>query len=146
MSELPAAMEWTAWPLRRSLGRGAFAAAFVGATIAVVAQISGPLLAVVAALVLAFSLAPFFVPTHYRLDAEGVAVRRLQRTTRRPWSAFRSVRSGPTMCLLSPGEKRSWLDAYRGCSLLLEGNRAEVVRYAEAMVGSARAGASGERG
>jgi hypothetical protein len=126
--------------------RGALAAAVSVATVATVAHSAGAALAVVAAAVLAFSLAPFFLRTHFRLDAQGVRVTRLGRTTRKPWNAFRAVRAGDALCLLSPNEKRSWLDSYRGCALLLDGNRAEVVRYAEAMVGTQHARASGASG
>ncbi len=146
MREAPAVLEWTAWPLRRRPLRGVLAGAVSIATVAAVAHSSSAVLAVVAVLVLAFSLAPFFLPTRYRLDSQSVEITRLGHTTRNSWSKFRSVQAGDTICLLSPNEKRSWLDSYRGCSLLLDGNRAEVVRYAETMVGTPRAGASGASG
>jgi hypothetical protein len=146
MTEPPGAIEWTVWPVRRRPVRGAFGAAIALATIAIVARLSGAPLAVVAALVLFVSLSPFYVPTRHRLDAAGVEVVRLGRRTRRPWSALRSVHANDTICLLSPFEGRSWLESYRGVTLLLDGNRAAVVPYAEAMVGTARGRDGGARG
>lgn len=57
-----------------------------------------------AALLLA-SLLPFYAPTEYRLDPEGVEVRRLGHRERHPWSRFRSFRrEGNGLLLRGDGE------------------------------------------
>ncbi len=149
MSPPVSALDWTVWPLRRQPVRGGIAALVGLATIVGVALTSSSAaLTGVAVLVLAAAVAPFFAPTRHRLDADGVAITRLGVTKRRAWSAFRSVRANDAICLLSPFERRSWLENTRGCTLLLDGNREEVVAYAEAMVGAQpldAAGASGRR-
>jgi hypothetical protein len=139
MSAGESALEWTAWPLRRRPGRGVLGAAIAAGAVALVAAASSSVpFTIAGSMVLAFALAPFFVPTRHRLDPRGVTVTRLGLSTRRPWTAFQSIHASDTICLLSPFERRSWLDAYRGSTLLLDGNRGEVVAYAEAMVGAAR--------
>lgn len=136
---------WEAWPLRRSPGRGALAAAVVtGSVWGVAAWTSSPWLTAFAAVVLVVSVAPFFVRTGYRLSDEGVEVRRPWRRRSRPWNDFRGVLAGRDLVVLSPFERRTWLEAVRGETLLLEDNRGEVLEYVEEMVG--RKAGSGERG
>jgi len=93
--------------------------------------------------VLGVSVAPFFVPTRYRLGEEGVEVARPWGTRRRAWSEFRAVRSGGELVLLSPSERRSWLDNIRGTTLQLEGNRDEVLDYVRKMVGPSEGSGTG---
>lgn len=144
--EAPAALAWRAWPFRRHPGRGAFALVVCAGAVALAASASnGPLLPFVAFLFLGSTLLPFFVPTDYELSADGIRVTRLGLTTRRPWAAFRRVAADEESCLLSPFPRRHWLDATRGSTLALEGNRREVTAYAESMVGIAR-GADAESG
>ena len=88
-----------------------------------------------AAIVLAISVAPFFVPTTYRLNAQGVEVARFGRTQRRPWSVFRRTNSTSEVLQLSTLAKPGWLDPYRSTTILLDGNRSEVMDYVERMVG-----------
>lgn len=95
-------------------------------------------LTAVAILVFAFSLAPFFVPTEYTFNRQGVTVRRLGHSQTRLWRTFRSVRADEERCLLSPFAKPHFLETTRGLLLFLDGNRREVVTYAEAMVAEER--------
>ena len=94
-----------------------------------------PWLTGLAGVILGVAVAPFFVPTGYRLSSEGIEISRPWRSWRRPWTSFRAVRPGPDLVVLSPFAKRSWLDSIRGEILLLEGNGGEVLEYVEAKVG-----------
>ena len=128
-------VEWTAWPFRRRPVRGIAAAAFVVACVWGVAATTGDAwLTGLAVVVLVVSVAPFFVPTTFRLTPEGVQIRRPWRTWSRPWGDFRSVRSDRELVVLSPFVRRSWLDAIRGETLFLNENRGEVLEYVDAMV------------
>lgn len=139
---------WEAWPLRRSPGRGVLAATVVAGSIwGVATWTSSPWLTAFAAAVLAVSVAPFFVRTGYRLSEEGVEIRKPWRRHRRPWGDFRAVLAGRDLVVLSPFERRTWLEAMRGETLLLEDNRGEVLEYVEEMVGrKAGCGACGSGG
>ena len=127
---------WQAWPLRRSPGRGALAVVIVAGSVwGVSTWTASPWLTVLAAAVLGASVAPFFVRTGYRLSEEGVEIRKPWSRRRRSWEDFRAVLSGRDLVVLSPFERRTWLEAIRGETLLLEDNRGEVLEYVEAMVG-----------
>jgi hypothetical protein len=117
------------------------AAALVVGTVWGVADWTGDTwLTMFAVIVLVFAVAPFFVPTAFRLTPDGVEVRRPWRSWRRPWSDFRAVRSDRDLIVLSPFERRSWLDAIRGETLFLGENRGEVLAYVETMVGGEAGG------
>ncbi len=73
------------------------------------------------------SLAPFFLPTTYSLDDDGISVRGPFGTTRRAWSALRSHRVGAQGVLLSPFSRPSRLEGFRGIHLRFQDNRDEVM-------------------
>lgn len=128
---------WRAWPLKRRPGRGVFAAVVVvGSCWAVWEWTGSTMLTALAVAVLSVSVGSFFVPTEYRLAAEGVEVVRPWRRRIRPWSDFRTVRHGGDLIVLSPSRGRSWLDAVRGETLQVEENREEVLDYVREMVGA----------
>jgi hypothetical protein len=130
------ALSWTVWPLVRKPALGALALLCIAGAVLLVASITtGFWMPVFSGIVLAVSVAPFFLPTSYRLTPEGVEIVRLGRAERRPWSSFRRVRADDEILQLSPFLKRAWLDSFRSCTLFLDGNRREVVDYAERMVG-----------
>jgi len=139
---------WEAWPLRRSPGRGVLAAVIVAGSVwGVSTWTSNPWLTAFAVAVLGVSVAPFFVRTGYRLSDEGVEIRKPWRRRNRPWDDFRGVLAGRDLVVLSPFERRTWLEAIRGETLLLEDNRGEVLDYVEEMVGrKAGSGTGGSRG
>ena len=64
-------------------------------------------------LVLFLSLEAFFLPGHFVLDDEGVAVKKAFSNARRPWDQFRRVVMQPGQITLSPFRRRHWLDNYR---------------------------------
>jgi len=133
------ALEWTAWPLRRSPARGALGATMVaGCCLASWELTRDPAITAVALVVLGLAVGPFFVPTGYRLSAAGVEIRRPWRTRRHDWARYRAVRSNARLAVLSPLARASWLDGVRGETLFFDGNRGEVLDYVERMVGQAR--------
>lgn len=132
-----APLEWRAWPLKRRPGRGGLAAlVLVGSCWGVWVWTGSVVLTVLAVVVLWLSVGPFFVPTRYRLAADGVEVVRPGRRRVRPWTDFRTVRHGGDLIVLSPSRGGSWLDSIRGETLQVEGNREEVLDYVREMVGS----------
>lgn len=141
-------MAWEAWPLRRSPARGALGAVVVAGSVwGVSTWTSSVWMTAFAAVVLAVSVAPFFVPTGYRLSDDGVEIRKPWRRRLRPWQDFRGVLAGRDLVVLSPFERRTWLEAIRGETLLLADNRGEVLEYVEEMVGrEAGSGAGRETG
>ena len=122
-------VRWTAHPARRRPQDIFLVAAVVLVSAwAVLVTLESPLLAGLAALILVVSVAPFLLPTHYRLDDDGIEERRVFTTRRRAWSELRRVQLGPGAALVSPFARKSWRDRRRGLYLYLDGaDRDQVI-------------------
>jgi hypothetical protein len=122
-------VRWTAHPARRRPQDVFLVAAVVMVSAwAVLVALDSPFLAGLAALILVLSVAPFLVPTHYRLDDDGVEERRLWTRKRRAWSDLRRLQVGPGAALVSPFASKSWLDRTRGILLYFDGaDRDQVI-------------------
>jgi hypothetical protein len=115
-------VRWTAHPARRRPQDVFLVAAVVLVSAwAVLIALESAFLAALAAAILLLSVAPFLVPTHYRLDDDGVEERRLWSRKRRAWADLRRLQIGPGAALVSPFASRSWLDRHRGLLLYLDG-------------------------
>lgn len=129
-------LTWTAWPARERPWAAAVLVASAGVLGVLVARGTGDrVLGVAAPLFVLASLSSFLGPTTYRLTAESVEVRSLGVSRARPWSELKRMTVDRTGVFLSPFEKKSWLDAYRGIRLLFGGNRDQVVAFIEARLG-----------
>ncbi|MGE5175437.1 MAG: hypothetical protein ACM3JJ_03605 [Hyphomicrobiales bacterium] len=128
-------ISWSVWPARER----PLAAAIVVAAAIVLGVLIGKgthdrVLAVAAPVAVLLSLSSFLLPTAYRLTKESVEVRSLGVVRARPWTEMRRYVVDPGGVFLSPFEKRSWLDAYRGVRLLPGGNRDQVVAFVAARI------------
>lgn len=135
-------VRWTAHPAKRR-PQDLF---LVGAVVllsmwAVLVTLESPLLTGLAGVILLVSVAPFLVPTHYRLDDDGVEARRLWTCRRRVWRELRRVQVGRGAALVSPFARPSWLDRHRGVLLYFDGlddaGRGRVVDELRSRVGAA---------
>ncbi|HTK69303.1 MAG TPA: hypothetical protein VL857_05825 [Candidatus Eisenbacteria bacterium] len=134
------ALTWTAWPARQ---RPLAAAVLVGSAIVLGVLVAhgtqDGVLGVATPLFILVSLSSFLMPTTYRLTEDAVEVRSLGVARVRPWTEMRRMTVDQTGIFLSPFEKRSWLEAYRGVRLLFGGNRDQVVAFVEARLKSGTA-------
>lgn len=73
------------------------------------------------------AFAPALARTEVRLDARGAARRSLFGWERRSWAQVRRVEELPSALLLSPYERRHWLDATRALSLPVPPARREEI-------------------
>ena len=129
-------LAWTAHPAKRR-PQDAMLAAFVIAlaTYAVLVGLDSGWLAAIAAMMLVVAIAPFMMPTHYRLDAAGISERRLFVTRTRPWTTLRRLEVGKSAALVSPYTRPRWLDRYRGMIIYFDGGQRDAVILAlEALV------------
>src|SRR5262249_50669016 len=121
---------WRAWPARR---RPVAAAVLVAGAVVLGGLVTrgtpDRLLGIAAPMFVLLSVSSFLLPTGYRLTREGIEVRSLGVVRARPWSEMKRFDLDASGIFLSPFEKRSWLDAYRGVRLLVEGNRDSVVAF-----------------
>ena len=124
-------LNWRAHPLRDDAPRSYAAAAFLAGLCALcIPAFGGWPWALLAAALLSVSLARWFLPTAYRLSDEGVEARFLGRAVRRPWSDFRNLYPHPMGLHLSPFERPSGLDPFRGLFLrYAPGRGAEIESF-----------------
>lgn len=121
-------VRWTAHPARRRPQDVFLVAAVVLVSAwAVLVALESPYLALLATVILVVSVAPFLLPTHYRLDDDGVEERRLWTRKRRAWTDLRRLQIGPGAALVSPFARPSFLDRHRGLLLYLDGADRERV-------------------
>ena len=90
-----------------------------------------------AAALLGASLARYFLPTWYALDESGAAVRFLGQARRIPWAEVRRATVHRVGVFLSPFERPSRLDSFRGTLLRFAGNADEVVAFVQERLATA---------
>lgn len=130
-----AVLTWKVWPAReRPLAALVLLASTIVLGVLVRRATGDAVLGIAAPVFVLGSLAAFLFPTEYRLTNEAIEVRTLGVSRSRPWSEMRRMTVDRTGVFLSPFEKRSWLEAYRGLRLLFGGNRDQVVSFAEARI------------
>jgi len=77
----------------------------------------GPAVGIAGGAVIFFVLNGFFLPSSYSLDGEGLVWKRLFFRFRRPWSHFRCYYADRFGVMLTPGNRPSRLDPWRGVNL-----------------------------
>ncbi len=121
-------LEWTAWPARRRPMLSVLVAALVaGLSAATVLAYQSPWYGVMVLGGLFVATASHYLPTRYRLDAEGVFLRTPLSSVTRPWETFAVCYRDETGLFLSPSSRLSWAARRRGIYLRFEHNE-EAVR------------------
>lgn len=87
------------------------------------------LLTILSVVIMLGSLSPFFLPTYYELDDEKIKVKFFFNTKEKEWSMFRSFYVDKSGVLLSPFEKPSRLENFRGLYVRFNQNKDEVVDF-----------------
>jgi len=95
---------------------------------------SSLLLTVLSVVIILGSLSSFFLPTHYELDQKKVRVRFFLTTREREWDAFRSFYVDKNGVLLSPFEKPSRLENFRGLYMRFNRNKDQVVDFVKSRI------------
>ena len=112
-------MAWRVHPAQERPGTGLIAALVILLAAWLCAELmEQPGWGIFAAGVLAVGCNRFFFPTWYELDAEGITARFPLKTSRYRWPELRRFVYDETGGFLSPRAKRSFLDEYRGVSVL----------------------------
>lgn len=102
------ACTWRDWPAQRRPGRALIAAVLVLAAVAATAQVSA-WMALVGAILLMGAVAEGLVPAHYRVDAEGLTVKRALRRWHLSWDQVARLRPHPDGLLVCARGVRPWL-------------------------------------
>ncbi len=123
-------LSWRSWPLADEWPGSLVKAAVVVAMCAAVGVAFGGVgYALLATVFLVLSLARFFLPTRFVLDAAGVTRRSAAGRGQLAWTQIRRVVVGKAGVFLSPFERPSRLDSFRGVFLPFAGNAAEVTEF-----------------
>lgn len=82
------------------------------------------------------SLSTFFLPTAYELSETGIKVKFFFNTRRMEWGKYRSFYVDKNGVLLSPFEKPSRLENFRGIYLRFNQNKDEVINFIKSKIKS----------
>ena len=130
--EARATLEWSVWPARdRPWATAVLLVSLAVLGVLIVQGTGDRVLGVLAPVFVLASVGSFIAKTEYRLTPESIEVRTLGVARARPWTEMRRATADRNGIFLSPFEKRSWLEAYRGVRLPFGGNRDQVVAFVE---------------
>ena len=123
-------LTWTACPVRDEWPGSLLKVALLAAIVALLFLSFGNLGWIGLALLL-LALARYFLPTRYEFTAEGITVTFAGAAKLRKWSACRRYYPHAMGVHISPFEKPSALDPFRGVFLRFHSNREEVIAFLE---------------
>jgi len=110
-------LRWEVNPFREERARGLWTLVVVFTSVYFAGRFGGPVIGLLAVLVLVGGTGPFFVTTRYRLTPENVEVRSPFQRVTRPWRDFRRAYLGRSGVSLSPFAGRHFLEPYRSVML-----------------------------
>ena len=88
----------------------------------------------VSILILLGALLPFFLPTDYELTPDKVKVRFFFSQKEKDWSFYHSFYVDKNGVLLSPFERPSRLESFRGIYVRFDRNKAQVVKFVSSKI------------
>lgn len=132
-AEKPPEIEWTCQPARSRPVAALLAGLFVVGFVALVQYgFQDPVMTVFSAVVLAFSVAPFYLPTSYAIAEDTVTVRTPFSRKEKRFTLFRRFQADRHGALLSPFDRPSRLDRFHGLNLRFEArDRDRIIGYLE---------------
>jgi hypothetical protein len=118
MPEDAETLEWRCQPVRERPVAGLLVALLI-AFLTVGAQLSfeDPVLTVLSAVVLSVSVAPFYLPTRYRIADDRVSIRSVFGRKEKSLKLYRRIAADRRGVLLSPFDQPSRLDKFHGLNL-----------------------------
>jgi hypothetical protein len=91
-------------------------------------------LTILSVIILLGSLSSFFLPTYYELDERKIKVKFFFTIKEKEWSMFRSFYVDKNGVLLSPFERPSRLENFRGLYVRFNQNKEEVVNFVKSRI------------
>lgn len=122
-------LEWSSFLAAENKTRMLLVTLFLLGLFAIIYVSFGSLWFIVSMLLLGGSVAPYFAPTRYKMTEEEVEAFQFFHTTRKTWESFRSYYEDKRGVLLSPFDRPSRLENYRGLYLRFGDKRDEVMEY-----------------
>jgi hypothetical protein len=125
-----AVLKWSTHPVKRSSKISVLVILFLFVVwFTVYLTTFSLLLTILSVVIMLGSLSPFFLPTYYELDENKIKVKFFFNTKEKEWSMFRSFYVDKNGVLLSPFEKPSRLENFRGLYVRFNRNKDEVVDF-----------------
>ena len=126
-------LSWTVHRARETPAKTVVATLFILAFVAFSWAVFGPMLGVLAVVVLFLALNTYFLPVTYTLTDKGIEVDKRMFTARYEWKQFRRWFRTTGGIVISPFSRKNYLDNFRGVHLLLPTDagsaRASKVEY-----------------
>ncbi|MCK4321305.1 hypothetical protein KAX08_02165 [candidate division WOR-3 bacterium] len=127
-------IEWVSFPAVENLKKTTIATIFIIGLSTLLYFLYGPIYGFLSILFLGFSLLPYYTPTTYRLNKDGIEVKKVFYTIKKSWSNFRSFYPDKNGVLLSPFPIPTRLENFRGIYIRFRGNGEEVLSVVESMM------------
>jgi hypothetical protein len=127
---------WTSLPFRIGGKKNIVAIAVPVALWAIVLVLWGVWWFVISLILIGGSILPYYLPTTYVLSEKGISVRSLFTRQNRKWADYRSFYVDEHGVLLSPFNKPSRLENFRGVYLRFHKNGEEVVAFVKQKLGA----------
>ncbi|TEU00853.1 MAG: hypothetical protein E3J23_01495 [Candidatus Stahlbacteria bacterium] len=127
-------IEWVSFPAVENLRKTTIATIFIIGLSTLLYFLYGPIYGFLSILFLGFSLLPYYTPTTYRLNEDGIEVKKVFYTIKKSWSNFRSFYPDKNGVLLSPFPIPTRLENFRGIYIRFRGNREGVLSVVESMM------------
>jgi hypothetical protein len=122
-------LKWTSVPFRIGGKRNIIAISIPLLVWGVVYVFWGPGWFIISFILVGGSILPYFLPTQYALSDEGITVRSIFTRQKKRWNDYKSYYVDAHGIFLSPFEKPSRLENYRGMYIRFHRNRDEVISY-----------------
>ena len=116
-------LSWTVHRAKETPARTVVASIFILAFVAFSSVVFGPLLGILAVVVLFLALNTYFLPITYTLTDKGIEVDKRMFTARYEWKQFRRWFRTSGGIVISPFSRKNYLDNFRGVHFLLPADK-----------------------
>jgi uncharacterized membrane protein len=128
-------LKWSSHPLKKNFWVTILVVIFLFAIwLGVYLTTGNPLLLALSVVIMLGSLSSFFLPTRYELDDDKVKIIYLISMRERRWDTFRSYYVDKNGVLLSPFERPSRLENFRGLYIRFNKNKEQVVDFVKSRI------------
>ena len=121
-------LTWTVHRAKESPGKTVVASVFILTFVGFSWVVFGPMLGILAMVVLFLALNTYFLPITYTLTDKGIEVDKRMFTARYEWKQFRRWFRTTGGVVISPFSRKNYLDTFRGVHLLLPSDASKTRR------------------
>jgi len=124
-------LSWTVHRARETPAKTVVVSLFILAFVAFSWAVLGPMLGILAMVVLFLALNTYFLPITYTLSDKGIEVDKRMFTARYEWKQFRRWFRTSGGIVISPFSRKNYLDNFRGVHLMLPPAPQPIFDYLE---------------